>query len=148
MNVHSLDYGISNTQYAVSVFGTDRQTSFVGEQGSSLIKSLWFVTLAGRIRNFTGGMPSDLEVTIKSPFNLEITEDDDGSFIISDLLFGVYGEGADPGRAFEDYRAALIDYLLLLKERSANSKEDGNLYETASRHVEIKTRGARGLSGD
>jgi predicted RNase H-like HicB family nuclease len=53
-------------------------------------------------------------------------ECDDGNFIFSDDLFGIYGHGETRTKAFEDYAVALTEYYALLKKHEgadAQSRE-------------------------
>jgi hypothetical protein len=52
------------------------------------------------------------------PLLVEIEQDDDDSYIISDTQFGVYGHGATVFEAQQDYIVSLIDYYQLLSERA------------------------------
>jgi hypothetical protein len=56
---------------------------------------------------------------IVQPLPLLLEQDDDGSFLVSDDLFAVYGEGSVAVEALQDYIVSLIDYYQLLTARAA-----------------------------
>lgn len=57
---------------------------------------------------------------ITKPLPVTIEQDDDGSYIVSDDIFAVYGDARTPGEALEDYIVALIEYYELLAESAEN----------------------------
>ena len=114
------------------------QTCLLGAQAASPAPSRARIAFAGILGRRSGAWPPfGFLLRIKEPLTLQIEKDDDGSFIVSDILFGVYGEGTELDAAFEDYRSALMDYVLLLRDRSKISPEDALLYRSVNRYVEV-----------
>lgn len=52
------------------------------------------------------------------PFLVTLEQDEDGSYLISDEEFAVYGDGDTPFEALQDYIISLIDYYELLAVRA------------------------------
>jgi len=67
-----------------------------------------------------GEISKDLEVS--QPLEITIEQDEDNSFIVSDDIFLVYGDGGNPSEAIRDYVASLIKYFQLI-EKSAETNE-------------------------
>lgn len=118
-------------QYRVSVRGNEKPTCSIGPQiaTSAPLKS---VTLVGRLAI---SKAKNIQLRLILPLNLQI-DDEDGGAIVSDSLFGIYGEGKDLNAAVEDYRSALMDFYFLLRERSERSSEDAASYAGVNRHIE------------
>ena len=60
------------------------------------------------------------------PLKLNI-EQDDNLFIVSDDIFGVYGDGNNEHIALTDYKISLIDYYQLIEANSISNKYNQNL---------------------
>jgi len=58
--------------------------------------------------------------SIVRPLLIEREIDDDGSFIISDLVFGIYGHGDTHESAHNDFVLSLIEYYDLIKDRATS----------------------------
>ena len=58
-------------------------------------------------------------LSILSPLKVSVEYEDDGSCLVSDDLFAVYGHGENRDKAIADYVTSLIEYfdLLELRER-------------------------------
>ncbi|MBM4461427.1 MAG: hypothetical protein FJ011_27330 [Chloroflexi bacterium] len=54
------------------------------------------------------------------PITLTCERDADGYHVLSDELFGVYGDGSTADQALHDYVVSLIDYYQLLAARAAD----------------------------
>ena len=52
------------------------------------------------------------------PITIELEQDEDGCYIVSDKVFAVYGVGDTPHEAQQDYIISLVDYYQLLSARS------------------------------
>jgi len=59
---------------------------------------------------------------IIEPLLVTIEQDEDGSYVVSEDLFAVYGVGDTPSDALRDYTVSLTDYYDLV---SAQAKGDG-----------------------
>jgi hypothetical protein len=126
------DRQISKSDYRISAFGNESQTCRVGEQFASPVAS-HSVAFAGLVHR----RPNEIRLRVKLPLNLRVERDDDGTFIVSDSLFGIYGEGFDSEAAFLDYQSALTDYFLLLYDHREASAEDGKVYDAVSQLIEV-----------
>lgn len=126
------DTWVSKPRYRMSVRGNEKPTCSLGPQiaTSAPLKS---VTLVGYLATSTA---TNIQLRLKWPLNLELEDDEDGGAIVSDSLFGVYGEGKDLNAAVEDYRSALMDFYFLIRERSERSSEDAASYAGVNRHIE------------
>lgn len=68
-----------------------------------------------------------VEWQIAQPLIVSI-EHSNGLFIVSDNLFGVYGDGDNEYEALEDYKISLIDYYQLIKTRAQENKQTQELF--------------------
>jgi hypothetical protein len=59
--------------------------------------------------------------SLTQPLQLILERDDDGSYILSDGVFAVYGSGDTEEEAYADYIISLIDYYELLASRVTNN---------------------------
>ena len=55
------------------------------------------------------------------PLEVRLEADEEGSFVVSDDLFLVYGEGATRLDAIKDYMESLIDYYQLMEVRAVKA---------------------------
>lgn len=62
------------------------------------------------------------------PLLIERETDDDGSYIISDLMFGVYGHGDSYESAHNDFVLSLIEFYELVEERAPSNPFTNALY--------------------
>jgi hypothetical protein len=115
--------------YRVSAAGSSREGLRFGPTGivASSAPSAP-ITLVGRL--------ADGRVYLKQPLALLLEKDETGGYIISDSLFGVYGEGQNLQAALEDYKSALLDYAHLLFE-GRDRAENAGRFESFSRYVGI-----------
>jgi hypothetical protein len=60
---------------------------------------------------------------ILQPLLLTVERDDDGSYLISDDLFAVYGDGLSISEALRDYIISLGDYYEILSARATNDND-------------------------
>jgi hypothetical protein len=67
-------------------------------------------------RHLLGRVSENL--TVKSPINLTVETDEDGTFIVSDDIFLVYGTGDTEDEALDDYVLSLEDYHDLVEAES------------------------------
>jgi len=66
---------------------------------------------------------------------LHIERDDDGSFIISDDVFGMYGTGDNLPAALRDYAQTLVEYGELLAASAAHAASAQALLDRLHQHV-------------
>lgn len=78
---------------------------------------------------------------IIQPILLTEERDDDGHYLISDDLFGVYGDGSTAPEALEDYVVSLIDYYEIL---SVRAQEDDDLIRAQLYRLRRYVRAANG----
>jgi hypothetical protein len=75
---------------------------------------------------------------IIQPLLLTVEHDDDGSYLVNDDLFGVYGDGSSVSEALTDYMISLGDYYEIL---SVKAREDDKLvraqFERLQRYVRL-----------
>lgn len=126
------DTWVSKPQYRMSDRGNEKPTCSIGPQIATSAP-LTSVTLVGRLAS---SKAKNIQLRLILPLNLQIEDDEDGGAIVSDSLFGIYGEGKDFNAAVEDYRSALMDFYFLLRERSERSSEDAALYAGVNRYIE------------
>jgi hypothetical protein len=72
---------------------------------------------------------------IAQPLPIILEQDEDGSYLTSDDLFGVYGEGSTPTEAVEDYLVSLIDYYQLLGSRVDDTSFAHAMFARLQRYV-------------
>ena len=72
---------------------------------------------------------------VVSPLQIVFERDDDGSYIVSDDLFGIYGEGRNPAEAQRDYVVVLCDYYQLLAAHAATDEANRVVFEQLQRYV-------------
>jgi len=62
---------------------------------------------------------------LNEPLLLDLEQDDDGQYIVSDDIFHVYGVGQNQSEALNDYVTALIEYVELShKDRVSDPRAD------------------------
>jgi hypothetical protein len=71
---------------------------------------------------------------------LPVTLEADGAdcFIVSDDLFGVYGDGKTPGEAWDDYWTSLIDYYQILAAEPASDRPTRALFNKLRRYLRAR----------
>jgi hypothetical protein len=92
------------------------------------------------IRRFflSGNITSKWQII--QPLLLTEERDDDGSYLISDDLFEVYGDGSTVPDAIEDYITSLIDYYEIL---SVSSQENDELVKAQFHRLQRYLRPVR-----
>lgn len=53
---------------------------------------------------------------IKQPISLKLERDEDDTYIISEEVFNIYGQGRSLNEAREDFTVALVEYYEILKK--------------------------------
>jgi hypothetical protein len=64
---------------------------------------------------------------LRQPIALNIEKCENGTYIASDDLFAVYGEGPDKGVAIEDYKVSLVEYYEIIEEEAASHSPSNTL---------------------
>lgn len=64
--------------------------------------------------------PLTNEWELVAPIAVTIERDDDGSYVVSDQLFGIYGSGQSERDALRDYSTSLAEYSSLVHARRTN----------------------------
>jgi hypothetical protein len=59
---------------------------------------------------------------IKKPFDVIVEVDEQGYFVVSDDIFGVYGEGRTQRAALDDYAVSLCEYFELVAAEAAQDE--------------------------
>ena len=70
-----------------------------------------------------------------SPLGLNIDQEIDGTFVISDDIFLVYGEGDSRASAISDYVVSLKEFYYILKEGSKNNLFDKKQFEILNKYI-------------
>lgn len=63
-------------------------------------------------------------------------EEEDGSYLISDDIFSVYGEGVSTPDALRDYQIALLDYYQIVARHAKKNAANSNLLEALQRYLQ------------
>jgi len=80
--------------------------------------------------------------TLNRPLIIVIEVDDDGTYLVSDDEFAVYGEGVNREEATHDYVVSLIEYFQLLESRAKQHVPTAVLFDRL-RSVLSRTEPAR-----
>jgi hypothetical protein len=83
---------------------------------------------------FLVGRLDDAGVRLKQPIGM-LLESDNEVFVISEPLFGVYGEGDNPQSALRDFKSALVDYAKMLLDRKDESEQDFAQFDMLNKYV-------------
>jgi hypothetical protein len=73
--------------------------------------------------------------SLKLPLLIRIERDSDGSFIVSDDIFAVHGDGLTLRHAVRDYAASLVEYYHLLSARVASDAHTMALFRRLQRYL-------------
>jgi predicted RNase H-like HicB family nuclease len=73
---------------------------------------------------------------LSQPLDINIELDTDGSYVASDDVFGVHGDGKSPSLAVDDYKLSLIEYYELLSQRCAESTPTASLFQRLQAYLE------------
>ena len=63
-----------------------------------------------------------------NPLTITLQPDEDESYIASDDIYAIYGDGNTPSEATQDYIISLIDYYELLAEAAENNPANEALF--------------------
>lgn len=73
--------------------------------------------------------------SLKLPLLIRIERDSDGSFIVSDDIFAMHGDGLTLRHAVRDYAASLVEYYHLLSARVASDVHTMALFRRLQRYL-------------
>jgi len=72
---------------------------------------------------------------IGEPLRVLIERDEAGDYVVSDSELAVYGVGADPISAMDDYKRSLIEYYEIIEEESRDHAPTAALFRHVGRFV-------------
>lgn len=81
---------------------------------------------------------------IVQPLQINIEEEDDNSYIVSDDIFFVYGDGDNKLSALKEYSESLIEFYQIVGESSTTNEFDKQLYNQLRAYIQPLS--ARGYS--
>lgn len=81
-----------------------------------------------------GNIHPDYLLILPLPLNIE--RDNDGTFVISDDIFLVYGYGKDRLKAMKDYVNSFIDYFEAVKRNSDKNQFDKLLFSSLQTYMQ------------
>jgi hypothetical protein len=73
---------------------------------------------------------------IRTPIHILTECDDDGSFIVSDDTFAVYGTGNTPSQARQDYIVSLVEYYELVSDHARDDPHTRSLLKRLQHYVQ------------
>ena len=73
---------------------------------------------------------------LRCPLEIRIETEEDGTYIASDDVFAVYGNGESRQKAIEDYKLSLIDYYQLLADRAREDAPTLELFRRLQGYME------------
>lgn len=83
-----------------------------------------------------GDISSDFVVVQPLPINIE--QDNDQSYVVSDDIFLVYGDGDTRLAAIEDYANSLIEFYSHIEKGAANNPFDERLFSRLRSYIQPK----------
>lgn len=83
-----------------------------------------------------GQISNDLFIT--QPFQINFERDDDGTHVVSDDLFLVYGSGDNQNSALQDYVSSLIEFYEILKKSAPANKFDKGQLTILEKYIQSK----------
>ena len=78
------------------------------------------------------------------PLQINIEQDEDETYVVSDDLFLVYGSGKDQSEAMKDYVLSLVEFYQLIKKNAALNSFDQQLLTQLQTY--IQSRPLRGFN--
>ncbi len=112
---------------------------------SSSVQEKWFPTAqsvlkvapTSRDRYFHGRIASGWQ--LKRPLWVVVERDEDGSYLVSDEQFMMYGVGDSEESAVRDYFVSLIDLYGFMRERASESPEDSRQFHQLQSYLRPAT---------
>jgi len=81
-----------------------------------------------------GNISDDLVVSQFLPLTIE--QEDDGSYIVSDDIFLVYGDGNTKSDAMKDYQVSLVKYFQIIEKSAETNKFDKALFDQLQSYIQ------------
>lgn len=78
------------------------------------------------------------EFVIVQPLPINIEQDDDQSFVVSDDIFLIYGDGNNRLDAINDYVNSLIEFYSLVEDGAENNQFDVKLLSHLKSYIQSK----------
>jgi len=82
------------------------------------------------------------EYTIVQPLQITIEQDDNDSFVVSDDIFLVYGDGNTKQEAIKEYVESLIEYFQLVENGAASNHFDKMLLSELQSYIQRRGKNA------
>lgn len=73
--------------------------------------------------------------TFKLPYPVQIERDEEGSYVVSDDQFAVYGQGEDHSGAIDDYLISLVEYYEFMEAESAGHPPTASVFRRLERLI-------------
>jgi hypothetical protein len=80
------------------------------------------------------------DFVVVQPLQFNIERDEDGSYVVSDDIFLVYGDGENEHDALNDYVTSLIDYYYLLEKNVDNNPFDRKQFAYLQTYMQPKAQ--------
>lgn len=121
--VSAVEYPVYNTR------ASDRYV----RPKSTTVSHMPNVSVSNSVRYLFGKIYEDWEVLI--PISLQVEQNDDNGYIVSDSLFAVYGVGDTLHNAWKDYVISLIEYYEILERNAEASEPTRMLFDQMKRYL-------------
>ncbi len=116
----------------------DSYTSpYFGKSNLPTERARFVVRIAPIQVHLFGEIPGELIVI--QPFPINIERDADGSYVVSDDLFLVYGSGDDQSDAIHDYVLSLIEFYRFAEASSTENVHDKKQLEYLQTYIHSKS---------
>jgi len=93
------------------------------------------------IQAYLIGQISD-DLAVIQPIQINIERDEDQTYVVSDDLFLVYGNGEVQAKAIHDYVASLIEFYRILEKSAATNKFDQEQFANIQAYIQpVPARG-------
>jgi len=78
------------------------------------------------------------DLFIAQPLQINIEQEEDETYIVSDDLFLVYGSGRDQSEAMKDYVLSLVEFYQLIKKNAALNPFDNQLLTHLQTYIQSR----------
>lgn len=86
------------------------------------------------------------ELQVIQPLQINIEQDEDNSYIVSDDVFLIYGDGNNRIAAMKEYIESLIEFYQIVKKSSVNNQFDKKLFDYLYTYIQpISVRGSNAV---
>ena len=82
--------------------------------------------------------PINHDLYLVQPLHLNVEQDQDGTFVVSDDIFLVYGNANNPSKAIEDYVTSLVEFYYLLQRGSAVNPFDHEQFAYLQTYIQTE----------